>query len=102
LRETIKLVISIIDTIKVEGNEGKVQRGKIRGTASRSTQIHRTDRTSFKTLSPAIEYLKKAITYEPKEKKDLEAHLWLAQSYALSSGNTQFPADEGQASNRRR
>jgi len=45
----------------------------------------------------AIEHLKKAVEYEPKDKRDLEAHLWLAQSYALSLGNTKITVEEAHA-----
>ena len=92
-----QLVISIIDTIKVEGNEGKSKEEKYGAQLLEAHKFIGLIELLSKHYPPAIEYLKKAITYEPKEKKDLEAHLWLAQSYALSSGNTQISADEGQA-----
>ncbi len=92
-----ELVISIIDTIKVEGSEGKSKEEKYGAQLLEANKFIGLIELLSKHYPPAIEYLKKAITYEPKEKKDVEAHLWLAQSYALSLGNTQITVDEAQA-----
>ncbi len=91
------LVISIIDTIKVDANEGKSKEEKYGAQLLEANKFIGLIELLSKHYPPAIENLKKAITYEPKDKKDVEAHLWLAQSYALSLGNTQITVDEAQA-----
>jgi tetratricopeptide (TPR) repeat protein len=92
-----QLVISIIDTIKVEASEGKSKEEKYGGQLLEANKFIGLIELLAKRYPPAIEYLKKAIAYEPREKKEVDPHLWLAQSYALSSGNPQISAEEGQA-----
>ena len=91
-----QLVISIIDTSKVESSEGKSREEKYGAQLLEASKFIGLIELLSKHYPPAIEFLKKAITYEPKEKKDAEAHLWLAQSYALSLGNTKSSVDEAQ------
>jgi len=91
-----QLVISIIDTIKIESSEGKSKEEKYGAQLLEANKFIGLIELLSKHYPPAIENLKKAITYESKEKKDVEAHLWLAQSYALSLGNTKITVDEAQ------
>ena len=92
-----QLVISIIDTIKVEGSDAKAKDEKYGPQLLEANKFIGLIELLSKHYPSAIENLKKAITYESKEKKDSEAHLWLAQSYALSLGDKTITVDAAQA-----
>jgi tetratricopeptide (TPR) repeat protein len=87
-----ELVISIIDTVKVEPPDTK--EGKFGAQLLEANKFIGLIELLSKNYPTAIDYLKKAIAHETKDKKDAEAHLWLAQSYALSTGNQKITVDE--------
>jgi tetratricopeptide (TPR) repeat protein len=96
-KKQYQLVLSIIDTINVPTSEGKSKEEKYGAQQLEGNKFIGLIELLSKNYPPAIEYLKKAMTHESKEKKDVEAHLWLAQSYALSLGNKKITVEEAQA-----
>ena len=92
-----QLVLAIIDTVKVDASEGKTVVEKYGAQMLEANKFIGLIELLSKHYPPAIEYLKKAIALESKEKRDVEAHLWLAQSYALSLGNPKITVDEADA-----
>ncbi|HLF20602.1 MAG TPA: tetratricopeptide repeat protein, partial [Bacteroidota bacterium] len=96
-KKQYQLVLSVIDTINIPSSEDKTKQEKYGAQQLEGNKFIGLIELLSKNYPPAIEYLKKAITYESKEKKDVEAHLWLAQSYALSLGNRKITVEEAQA-----
>ena len=90
------LVISIVDTVNVPASEGRTREEKYATQYLEANKFLGLIELLGKRYPTAIEYLKKAITYEPKDKMDEDAHLWLAQSYAISSGNQKITPEESQ------
>ncbi len=88
-----ELVISIIDTVKIDTAEHKTKEEKFGAQLLEANKFIGLIELLGKDYPTAIEYLKKAVTHEAKDKKDAEAHLWLAQSYALSSGSKTITVD---------
>jgi len=96
-KKQYQLVIAIIDTMNIPASEGKTKAEKYGTQLLEANKFIGLIELLGKHYPSAIEYLKKAIEFEPKEKRDLEAHLWLAQSYALSLGNQKITIEEAQA-----
>jgi len=92
-----EFVISVIDTVKLDPAEHKTREEKFGPQYLEANKFIGLIELLGKNYPTAIEYLKKAITHELKDKKDADAHLWLAQSYALSLGNHNITVDEADA-----
>jgi tetratricopeptide (TPR) repeat protein len=96
-KKQYQLVIAIIDTMNIPASEGNSKEEKYGAQLLEANKFIGLIELLGKHYPSAIEYLKKSIEYEPKDKRDLEAHLWLAQSYALSLGNQKITVEEAQA-----
>jgi len=92
-----QLVIAIIDTVKLDPTEKLTKEEKYAPQLLEANKFIGLIELLGKRYPTAIDYLKKAITHESKDKRDAEAHLWLAQSYALSLGNQKITVDEADA-----
>ena len=66
-------MISIIDTIRSKPSEGKSKEEKYGAQLLEANKFIGLIELLSKHYPPAIEYLKKAIAYEPREKKEAEA-----------------------------
>ena len=79
--------------MKADPKKESIHKNEILG-AYRSLALIEYKEKNYKGYSKAIEYLVKAIEYEPKKKPNEALHLFLAQMYAISIGNKEILADE--------
>lgn len=87
-------IISLADSaMKADPKKESIHKNEILG-AYRSLALIEYKEKNYKGYSKAIEYLVKAIEYEPKKKPNEALHLFLAQMYAISIGNKEILADE--------